>query len=159
MENAMSYHVRGLNPEPFRKYFGLSEAELAKHGVYRYRVDTFPGFPCRISMRDLEPGETALLLNHEHLPLNSPYRARHAIFVGEGSAARYDRANVVPDVLKRRAIALRSYDARGMMLDADIADGDGIEPLILRLFENPDAVFLHAHNAKRGCYAGLIERT
>lgn len=154
----MSYHVRGLSAEPFRKFFGLPETELAKHGIHRYRVDAFPGFPCRIAMRDLEPGETALLLNYEHLSLATPYRARHAIFLGEGGEDSFDEPDKVPEVLKRRTIALRAYDARGFMLDADIAEGDGVERLILRLLKNENAAFLHAHNAKRGCYAGLIER-
>lgn len=154
----MSYRVRGLSAEPFKKYYGLSDAELAEHGVHRHPVDSFPGVPDRIEMRDLEPGETALLLNHEHMPLDSPYRARHAIFVREGAQTPYDQVGVVPDVLKRRVIALRAYDSRGFMLDADIATGEGIEPLILRLFEQEKAVFLQAHNAKRGCFAGLIER-
>lgn len=154
----MTYRVRGLNADPFQQYFGLSDADLADQGIYRYRVDASPGFPCRIEMRDLEPGETALLLNHEYLPIASPYRGRHAIFVREGAHLAFDEVGVVPEVMTRRMIALRAYDARGFIVDADIAEGDSIEPLILKLFENPETRFIHAHNAKRGCYSGLIER-
>ncbi|MBL4627676.1 MAG: hypothetical protein JKY00_06510 [Roseicyclus sp.] len=31
----MSYRIRGLSPAPFAHLFGLSEAELAKHGAER----------------------------------------------------------------------------------------------------------------------------
>ncbi|WP_319532760.1 DUF1203 domain-containing protein [uncultured Cohaesibacter sp.] len=154
----MTYRIKGLDPSPFQKYFGLSDSELADHGVVRYTVDTFPGFPDRIEMRDIEIGGTALLLNFEHMPVASPYRSRHAIFVREGAEVAYSQDNIVPEVMKRRQIALRGYDHRGFILDADIAEGDEIEPLILRLFQNKNIEYIQAHNAKRGCYSGLIER-
>jgi hypothetical protein len=65
----------------------------------------------------------------------------------------------VPAVLSvRKAIALRAFDAAGMMVDADVVPGAEVEALILRLFENPQAAYLHAHNAGRGCFAARIDR-
>ena len=154
----MAFRVRGLDPAPFQRYFGLSDAALAAQGVVRYEVDTQPGFPDRVTMQDMAPGETALLMNYEHLPVASPYRSRHAIFVKEGAEAPYDAVDTVPDVMHCRMLALRGFDARGFILDADLAEGDGIAPLIHRLFENPDIAYIHAHYARRGCYSGLIER-
>lgn len=154
----MAYRIRGLDPAPFRKYFGLSDAALSAEGVVRYRVDAQPGFPDRVTMQDLAPGDTALLLNYEHLPIASPYRSRHAIFVQEGAQTPYEALDTVPEVMRCRIVALRGFDSRGFILDADLAEGDGIDPLIRRLFDNPDIAFVHAHYARRGCYAGLIER-
>jgi hypothetical protein len=45
-----------------------------------------------------------------------------------------------------------------MIVDADIAEGSALEPLIERLLANPKAAYLHAHYAKRGCYAARIQR-
>jgi Protein of unknown function (DUF1203) len=45
-----------------------------------------------------------------------------------------------------------------MMLDADVVSGPDIETLIARLFKNPQLAYIHAHNAKRGCYSGRIDR-
>jgi hypothetical protein len=45
-----------------------------------------------------------------------------------------------------------------MMVDADVVDGAAVEPLIARLFANVDVSYIHAHNAKRGCYSGRIDR-
>lgn len=154
----MSYRVKGLDPHAFKKYYGLSDTELADHGVTRYTVDTCPGFPDRVGMEDIAQGEKALLLNYEHLPIDSPYRACHAIFVREGAQTAYDQVGIVPEVMKRRVIALRGYDDRGYIVEADIAEGDAIEPLIQEIFENSDVRYIHAHNAKRGCFSGLIER-
>lgn len=154
----MTFRIRGLSPDPFRRFYGLSDAALAAEGVVRHHVDEHPGYPDRITMQDLRPGDTALLLNYEQLPVASPYRSRHAIFVKEGAETPYEALDTVPEVMRRRIVALRGFDDRGFILDADLAEGDAIQPLILRLFHNPDIAWIHAHYAKRGCYAGLIER-
>jgi hypothetical protein len=154
----MSFRITGLSAEPFRPLYGLPEAELAARGVLRYAVDAAPGFPDRIEMREARPGETVLLLNHECQPARSPYRATHAIYVREGAETRYDRTGEVPEVMRHRLLSLRAYDEAGMMLDADIVEGREIEPVIARLFDDPAVAYLHAHNARRGCYSGRIDR-
>jgi hypothetical protein len=154
----MDFRIKGLSPEPFRHLFGLSEGELSRHGVVRYLVDKKPGYPDRIEMRDAEPGETVLLLNHVCQSADTPYHASHAIFVREGAEQPYDRLNEVPEVMRVRLLSLRGYDARGMMLDADVVEGQDLEPVIERLFANRDIAYIHVHNAKRGCYSGCIDR-
>jgi Protein of unknown function (DUF1203) len=154
----MNYRITGLSPEPFQHLYGLPDDELAKVGVKRYVVDKKPGFPDRVSMCDAEPGETMLLLNHISQPAATPYRAAHAIFVREGAARAYDEVNALPEVMRTRLLSLRAFDADGMMIDADIAEGAAVEPLIARLFADPAVRYIHAHNAKRGCYAGRIDR-
>lgn len=46
-----------------------------------------------------------------------------------------------------------------MMLDAEIVDGKELKPLIERFLANENVSYLHAHFARRGCYAALIERS
>ena len=154
----MSFRITGLSSEPFRPLYGLSDEELARRGVKRYIVDHTPGFPDRVEMRDAEVGERVLLLNHVCQPANTPYRASHAIFVREGAEHTYDEVDQVPEVMRERLLSLRAYDAAGMMLDADVVDGRQIEGVITRLFQSPQVAYIHAHNAKRGCYSGRIDR-
>jgi hypothetical protein len=154
----MSFRVRGLDPAPFRHLYGLSAAALVDHGVVRRIADAQPGYPDRIEVRDVTPGESVLLLNHTHQPANSPYRASHAIFVREGAETPLDLAEALPEALLVRPISLRGFDLAGMMVDADLADGSGLEPAIVRLLSNPEITYLHAHYARPGCYAALIER-
>ncbi|HEY3776846.1 MAG TPA: DUF1203 domain-containing protein [Rhizomicrobium sp.] len=154
----MNYRITGLSPEPFRHLFGLSESELSTHNAKRCIADEKPGFPCRIEMRDADPGESLLLLNHVSQPADTPYRASHAIFVLEGATKAFDDVNRVPEVMRSRLLSLRAFDAEGMMLDADVVEGASTEPLIERLFSNPAVSYIHAHNARRGCYAGRIDR-
>ena len=154
----MSFRVRGLDPAPFRHLYGLSAAALAGHGVARRIADAQPGFPDRIEVRDAAPGESLLLLNHTHQPADSPYRASHAIFVREGAETPLDLVGALPDALLVRPISLRGFDGAGMMVEADLAEGVALQPAIERLLANPEIAYLHAHYARPGCYAALIER-
>ena len=154
----MDFRITGLSPAPFHHLYGLSDRDLAAHGAKRYIADSKPGFPDRIEVRDAEPGESLLLVNHTHQPGDTPYRSSHAIFVLEGAEATYDRVNEVPEALKLRPISLRAFDAGHMIVQADLACGDEVEALIRRYLADPATAYLHAHYATRGCYAARVER-
>jgi hypothetical protein len=155
----MALRILGLAPVPFLHLYGLPDAELATRGVIRQRVEEPHSAPDRIELRDAEPGETVLLLNHEYLAVDSPYRGRHAIYVREGATERFDAVGVVPDALRRRLLSLRAFDEAGMMVDAEVVEGTALEALAERLLADPRVAYLHAHHARRGCYAARIERS
>ena len=157
-EDRSHFRITGLPAERFRHLFDLSDEELVAHHARRYVVDAKPGFPDRIEMRDAEVGESVILVNHTHLPDASPYRASHAVFVIEGATATYDAVDQIPAPLRTRMLSLRGFDRDGMMVDADLVDGQAVESLIERLFANPAIAFIHAHYARRGCYACRIDR-
>ncbi len=154
----MSFRILGIDPGQFSHLYGLSDADLAAVGAKRYVVDTKPGFPDRVEVRDMDIGEHAILLNYEHQPADTPYRSRHAIFVREGADRALDAIDVIPEVLRIRPISLRGFSENGEMVDADVVDGDALTPLIARFFQNPAIAYLQAHYAKRGCYAARIVR-
>jgi hypothetical protein len=153
----MDFRIKGLDPERFAPLFAMSDTALAERRALRRISDSKPGFPCRITLRDADPGETVLLLNFEHLPVDSPYRSSHAIYVS-ASREPFDAVNEVPPAFVERLLAIRAFDETGLMLDADIVEGRAAAPLIRRLLSAPAVSYLHAHYAKRGCYAGRIER-
>lgn len=154
----MSFRIRGLAPQPFQHLFGKSDAELAAQGVQRVVVDAPTGYPDRVELRDLAPGEHALLLNYVHQPADNAFKASHAIFVRERAAEAYDRVNEVPALFRIRMLSLRAYDADDFMVDADLVDGTQVEYLIGRMLARADVAYIHAHYAKRGCYAARIDR-
>jgi hypothetical protein len=154
----MSYVILGLDPAPFRPLYGLDDAALAGLGVLRVTADSKPGFPCRVTLEDAEPGETLLLLNHEHLPVANPYRSRHAIFVREGAETPARHMDEIPEQLATRLLSVRAFDRYAMMTDAEVIGGNELEVLISRFFEDAATAFLHVHNAKRGCFAARVDR-
>ena len=154
----MSYIITGLDSAPFRRFYGLSDEALASEQVVRMTADSKPGFPCRVTLEDAEPGETLLLLNYEHLPDASPYRSRHAIFVREGAEVPARFEDEIPEKLAIRLLSVRAFDAQAMMTDAEVVEGNALEPLILKMFADPAVAFLHVHNAGRGCFAARVDR-
>jgi Protein of unknown function (DUF1203) len=143
---------------PFRRLFALSDAELASRGARRRVADSNPGFPCRVSLADAELGETLLLVNYEHQPANSPYRATHAIFVRENAEQAHPEAGEIPESLQLRLLSVRAFDSTAMLLEADVVEGRKLEPVIERMFANAGVAYLHLHNAKPGCYAARVDR-
>jgi hypothetical protein len=154
----MSFRVLGLDPGQFDHLIGLSDDAIARFGAERFTVDAKPGFPDRIAVRDLEIGESAILLNYEHQPAATPYRARHATFIDETADHALNLVGTLPEAIRIRPISLRAFDEAGQMVDADLADGMMLAALIERFLANPAIAYLHAHYAKRGCYAARIER-
>lgn len=153
----MTYRIEGLSPEPYHALFGMRDAELTALGAVRMTVTTHPGFPCRISLDDAEPGETVLLVNHVSHDFPTPYRASHAIFVKEHSlSARFEDS--VPPALDRRILSLRAFDRSGMMTDAVLAQPGEADSAIRGLLADSRIDHIDAHNAIRGCFAARIER-
>ena len=70
----MRFRFKGLPASEFEALFGLSDADLAARDIHRVTADEKPGFPCRVTLEDAEPGETLLLLSYKHLPGHSPYQ-------------------------------------------------------------------------------------
>lgn len=154
----MPFQITGLPQAAYADLIGLPDAELAARGAVRMTAEEPHSFPCRVGLRDLEPGETAILLNHTHQPAETPFQASHAIFIGEGSIAAAPAPGEIPDVLARRTLSVRAFDKAGMMLDADLAEGAQAAPLMERLLANPEAAYLDIHYARRGCWAARAVR-
>lgn len=144
----MSFRIKGRPAEPFAPLFSLADEDLAARGGLRRTADS-SGYPCRVSLTDAAPGQEVLLVHYEHHPVDSPFRSSHAIYVRDGEET-YDAVDQVPEMLRRRMLSVRAFDERGMMVDADIADGSELEGLISRLFEDESAAYLHVHFARPG---------
>jgi uncharacterized protein DUF1203 len=116
-----------------------------------------PGYPCRISLTDSEPGDELVLVNHEHHPVASPYRMRFAIYVRKGETT-FDAVDEIPEQLRVRTLAVRAFDAKAMMVGWDLVEGRELETAIERRFADPRAAYLHIHFAAPGCYAARVDR-
>jgi len=151
----MDFRISALSISHFNNLFGLDSTALADQGVQRKIVDSSFGFPCRISLKDAEVGETVLLMNYEHLPILTPYRSAHAIYVREKASQALPEINEIPKMFLNRLLSLRTFDMSGMMIDADVICGKQLKNAIKRMLIEKPAKFLHIHNAKTGCYLAL----
>ncbi|MGE3651857.1 MAG: DUF1203 domain-containing protein [Reyranellaceae bacterium] len=151
----MSFRIQGLPAENFTHLFTMSDEELAAAGAVRRIADN--GTPCRVSLTDATPGEEVVIVNHEHHAVDSPYRMRFAIFVRAGEST-FDAIDTVPEQLRKRLLAVRAFDADGMMLAFELTKGTEVEPVIERLLADDSAAYLHVHFAAPGCYAAKVVR-
>jgi Protein of unknown function (DUF1203) len=155
-EMPMSYRITGLPAETFAPLFDLTDAELEVRGGVRRKASGRE--PCRVSLTDAATGDDLILVNYEHLPVASPYRMRYAVFVRRDEA-RFDQPDIVPEQLRGRTLAVRSFDSGGMNVAHDLVEGTALEGAIERLLADPAAAYLHIHYASAGCYAARVDRT
>ena len=154
----MSFRITGLAVEPFVPLFALDDLQLERLGALRTIADVKPGFPCRVTLEDADPGERVLLLNYEHQSADTPYRSAHAIYVRESAVQTATAIDTIPRSLYSRMLSVRAFDAAGMMLDADLTPGAELATLIERFLIDAATAYLHVHFAKRGCYAARVDR-
>jgi len=155
----MSFMITGLPVAEFEPLFGLDDEALRMRGVIRKIANAKPGYPCRITLDDAEPGERVLLLNYESHKAATPYRSAYAIYVREQARQTQTLIDTLPPVMQRRPIALRIFDADGMLTGADLGlHGGDTHAKIEVAFTNPAAAYIHAHNAMHGCFAAEIRR-
>lgn len=154
----MTFQITGLDPAPFAHLHAMSDEQLALGGAKRVRVEQQNVAPCRVSLDDAEIGESVILLNYTHQGADTPYHQQGPIFVRE-TEARFAALGAIPPALARRTLSLRGFDANHMMIEADLTQGKDAAALIERFFANPAVTYIHAHYARRGCFAALVSRT
>lgn len=151
----MAFRLSGLKAELFEQLFAKSDEELEKLNIRRMPAEA--GFPCRVTLEDAVPGESVLLLPFEHQSAATPYRSSGPIFVREGDH-RTASFNSIPEAMRGRLYSVRAYDLQGDIVDADVALGSLLEPMIQHFFAKDEISYLHVHHARRGCYAFRIDR-
>ena len=151
------FRIHALSAAQFQPLFALSDDALAARDMRRVVADEPGSFPCRVSLRDAEPGERLLLLPYEHHDVPTPYRASGPIFVRENASEATPAIDEVPEQLRRRLLSVRAY-GDGMMRIADVVDGKDLQARIADFFSRRDVDTLHVHFARYGCYACRVTR-
>lgn len=156
----MSFRIHALPLAPFQSLFALDDEALAAVGARRMVADAPHSAPCRVSLTDAEPGDRLILLNHRHLnDPASPYRSKGPVSVRETAAEAAPEPDVVPDMLARRLLSVRVYDADWMMTDADVVEGSDLAGRLADWFADGSATRIHIHTARRGCFMASATRT
>src|SRR5215470_183655 len=116
MNNKMRFQISGLPIDPFVRYFNMNDQELSAHHARRVVADSKPGFPCRVSLIDAEPGESVILLHYSHHAVDGPYQSSGPIYVRENAIPANVDINELPPVAQTRLMSARAYNADGWML-------------------------------------------
>jgi len=149
----MTYRISGLDPAAFAD----TQALLAA-GAIRVRADSKPGFPCRVTLEDAEPGESLLLLNHVSHDVATPFRSTYAIYVRENASEAPDHVDSTPGFLEHRTLGLRGFDADGMLRRASVAGPGEADTALRALLDHDEVAYIDIHNAGAGCFMARAER-
>ncbi|WP_395651158.1 DUF1203 domain-containing protein [Brevundimonas sp.] len=153
LEPAVTYRIEPLPLAPFAPLFTLSDAELAEASARRWTDDLGGRAPCRVSLQDAEPGDRLILVNHAHLAdPTSPYRASGPIFVREAATETPPEIDTVPEMIRRRPLSIRIYDAANLMIEGEAIPGADLDERLRHWFTHPKTHQVHVHFAPRGCY-------
>ena len=154
----MTYRIRGLDPQQFKPLFAMDADGLARARAIRVSAGDDGKYPCRVSLRDADPGDELALLHFTNHDVETPYRNAFAIYVRKSASEAADYIDELPPVLRARPIALRGYDAAGNLAQAAIAMNDDVDQSLRALLIDPAIAYIDAHNAMHGCFAARIER-
>lgn len=155
----MTFRIQPLPLAPFQPLFALDDDSLEAMGARRMVADEPDSAPCRVSLADAEPGDRLILLSHRHLDdPSSPYRSEGPIFVREAAVEAAPDPGVVTDMLSRRLLSVRVYDADWMMTDADVVEGRDVAARLDEWFADQAVACIHLHTARRGCFLAAATR-
>lgn len=155
----MTFRIHPLPFAPFAPLVALDDAALEGLGARRMTADATHSAPCRVSLSDAAPGEALILLNHRHLDApTSPYRSEGPIFVREAATEAALEPGQVPDMLARRLLSVRAYDADSMMIDAEVVEGADLAIQLDDWFVDPAVARIQIHTARRGCFMAEARR-
>jgi hypothetical protein len=136
----------------------MNNGELESHGARRVTVDSHPGYPCRVSLRDAPVGEQVILMPFQHHDVISPYQSAGPIFVRENAQTAKPQVNEIPVMFHHRLLSVRAYDEVAMMKKAKVVEGRALEETIRDFFTTESISYLHIHTAGPGCFNCLVQR-
>jgi len=147
----MTYRITGISPDQLENIASVS-------GTIRVRASSKPGFPCRVTLQDAEPGEELFLFHHVSHAVDSPYRSSYAIYARAGAkvAARYTDA--IPPIFAGRALGMRAFGTDAMLKTARLSMPGEADSTIRQLFELEEVAYIDVHNAAHGCFSARVER-
>src|SRR5438132_9052288 len=86
--------------------------------------------PCRVCLKEAEIGDELLLFSYSPFERPVPYRNVGPIFAHANGCEPYAPAGGIPELMRRRLLALRGYDANDRMVECDLVEGKVIESMV-----------------------------
>ena len=148
----MTYQITGISPDQL--------ANIARApGTVRVRASGKPGFPCRVTLEDAEPGEELLLFHHVSHDVDSPYRSSYAIYARTGATIAAHYVDAVPPIFFGRPLGMRAFGTDAMLKTACLSMPGEADKSIRQLFKLDEIAYIDVHNAAHGCFAARVERS
>ena len=145
---------------PIRSEIAEAARREAKAGAPDHRsvtADAPRGYPCRHCLRWAQPGERMILFPYAAIAPGRPYSESGPIFVHADACEPYAATDQFPPEFRNGRV-VRAYNSQHDIIEAEVVNGEGPEPVIERFLQKPETAFVHVRSASRGCYTMEVER-
>jgi uncharacterized protein DUF1203 len=116
--------------------------------------------PCRHCLAEAKAGEMVLLGSYHFGRPHGVYWMPSPIFVHAEPCARFERADIVPEIVRNRLVSVRAYNADDMCVYelGDVCEGTEVERLLDRALVNRRTDYVNIHTARPGCFLCRVDR-
>ena len=116
--------------------------------------------PCRHCLAESQIGAPVLLGSYHFGRPHGVYWTPSPIFLHAEPCERFERADIVPEIVRHRLVSVRAYDADDMCIYAlgDVCDGTDVERLLDRALADRLTDYVNIHTARPGCFLCRVER-
>lgn len=115
--------------------------------------------PCRHCLRTFSPGNDRRILftydrfhGVESLPQPGP------VYIHENACTRYSESSGFPEALRKSPRTLEAYAKGRHLLAAEYVSDGHFEPIIAKLFADPEVDYLQVNSTTAGCFTFRITR-
>ncbi len=150
-----SFRIVPLSTEIAEAARRSAKAGASDHAVVT--ADSPNGYPCRHCLRWAQPGERMILFPFAAIAPGRPYSESGPIFVHAEPCERYAATHEFPSAFRSGRV-IRAYNSQHEIIAAEVANGEGPEPVIERFLQKPETAFVHVRSASHGCYTMEVER-
>lgn len=112
----------------------------------------------RCCLRHSGVGERIALIKYSPFEWDGVYAESGPVFIHVDRCAGYGEPDAFPEAFRGSPRILRAYGPAHSIVDAKIAEGEGLEPAIAELFARGDVDTIHVRNVKYGCFIAAITR-
>ena len=120
--------------------------------------------PCRVSLKPFRRGEDRrLLLSHSPFAIDNAFNQPGPVFIQAAEVEPYADIHRFPPEIKANKksfpLTLIGYSTDQQMVFTQLVGDADVDELIVEILKtHPEVDYLHARNAKAGCYICRIER-
>lgn len=114
--------------------------------------------PCRHCLRLITPGERRILFTYDRFTGKESLPQPGPVYIHAESCQRYPEEGGVPAELRNSPRTIEAYAAGRRLRGQEYVNDGRFEPVLEKLFADPNVDYLQVNSTTAGCFTFRIER-